>query len=238
MSTAPARPAPPWAETVAARLRRIEAAPMPANIGALLDAVAAEVPDRVALHFIATGEELTYAALRQAVNRTANGLRAAGIVPGARVAVMLPNLPAMPITWLALARLGAVMVPVNTRYTGHELDYVLDDSGAIALVIHAEFLPAHDTSDTARRLAGSVFVVGGAAGSLRPWSELQTGQPDDFAPDVEPRLDDLLNIQYTSGTTGLPKGCMLSQRYWLTCARAYADCDGLQFRHKIGRAHV
>lgn len=204
---------------------------MPANIGALLDAVAAEVPDRVALHFIATGEELTYAALRQAVNRTANGLRAAGVVPGARVAVMLPNLPAMPITWLALARLGAVMVPVNTRYTGHELDYVLGDSGAIALVVHAEFLPAQDASTAAKRLAASVFMVGGAAGSLRQWSELQAGRSDDFTPDVEPRLNDLLNIQYTSGTTGLPKGCMLSQRYWLTCARAYSDCDGLQFRH-------
>jgi crotonobetaine/carnitine-CoA ligase len=231
MSTAPARPAPPWAATVAARLRAIEAAPMPANIGTLMDDAVAEVPNRIALHFIASGEELSYAALLQTVNRTSNGLRAAGITHGTRVAVMLPNLPAMPITWLALARIGAVMVPVNTRYTGHELEYVLGDSGAAALVIHSDFLAAHGASAAAARLAGSVFVVGGEPGRLRTWSELQAGQPESFAADVEPALDDLMNIQYTSGTTGMPKGCMLSQHYWLTCARSYSDSDGLRFRH-------
>lgn len=227
----PVNATPSWQPAVAARLRRIEAEPMPENVGALLDAVAAEIPDRIALHFIATGERLTYAALLQAVNRTAHGLRAAGVTHGMRVAVMLPNVPAMPVTWLALARIGAVMVPVNARYTGRELDYALDDSGACALVIHADYLAAHDASAGAQRLADRVFVVGGTRAPLAAWEALQAGQPDTFSPDVAPRLDDLLNIQYTSGTTGLPKGCMLSQRYWLTCARAYSDCDGLGFRN-------
>ncbi len=226
-----AHAAPAWQAAVAARLQRIEAEPMPENVGALLDSVAAEVPDRAALHFITTGERLTYAGLLQAVNRTAHGLRAAGVTHGTRVGVMLPNVPAMPITWLALARIGAVMVPVNARYTGRELDYTLDDSGASVLVIHADYMVAHDASAAAQRLAGRVFVVGGARAPLKSWEAMQAGHSDTFSADVEPRLDDLLNIQYTSGTTGLPKGCMLSQRYWLTCARAYSDCDGLRFRN-------
>ena len=51
-----------------------------------------------------------------------------------------------------------------------------------------------------------------------------------FKPAVEPDIDDLLNIQYTSGTTGFPKGCMLTQRYWLTCAKSYSACAGLRYQ--------
>lgn len=221
---------PAWLAGVRARLRALEARKLPANIGALLDEAAADVPDRVALSFIASGEDLTYAVLRDAVGRTANGLRAAGIRHGTHVAVMLPNIPAMPITWLALARIGAVMVPVNVRYTGTELDYVVTNSEASALVIHADYLPALNSCSVARSLAGNIHVVG-EAGPHRRWDALAEGQPAAFTPDVTPQLDDLMNIQYTSGTTGFPKGCMLSQRYWLVCALSYSDCDGLTFRH-------
>ena len=146
--------APAWLIGVRAWLKALEARPLPASIGALLDEAAADVPDRVALSFIASGEDLTYGALRDAVGRTATGLRAAGIRHGTHVAVMLPNIPAMPITWLALARIGAVMVPVNIRYTGTELDYVLTNSEASALVIHADYLPVVDASAVARSLTG------------------------------------------------------------------------------------
>ena len=64
-----------------------------------------------------------------------NALLALGVTPGAHVAVMLPNVPAYAITWLALARLGAVMVPVNMQYKSRELEYVLRDSDATFLVI-------------------------------------------------------------------------------------------------------
>ena len=120
--------------------RRLEAEALPRNVGALLDDAAEAVPDRTVLHFIDTGETFTYRDLRAAVNRLANGLIAAGVRTGTHVAVMLPNSPEWPITWLAIARIGAVAVPVNTRYTARELHYALDDGAADYLVIHESFL--------------------------------------------------------------------------------------------------
>ena len=109
--------------------RRLEAEALPRNVGALLDDASQAVSDRTALHFIDTGEKLTYRELRVAVNRLANGLMSAGVRKGTHVAVMLPNTPEWPITWLAIARLGAVAVPVNTRYTARELHYALERGG-------------------------------------------------------------------------------------------------------------
>src|SRR5579883_2217210 len=92
---------PPWPE----RRRQIESEPLPANVAALLDEAAAEVPERIALDFFEDGDSLTYAALRSRVNRLANGMARQGIGRGSHVAVMLPNVSALPVTWLALARL-------------------------------------------------------------------------------------------------------------------------------------
>ena len=214
------------AAPVAERIRRIESTPLPRNIAALLDAAARDVPDAQAWVFIGTGESITYRALRDEVNRLANGMRAAGVRAQSHVAVMLPNIPAMPTTWLALARIGAVIVPVNVRYTGHELHYTLQDSDADFLVIHADYLgilkkmPEHVPG-----IAGRIVVVGGGPGEYARWQDLLAKSDAEFSPDIEPAPDDLMNIQYTSGTTGLPKGCLLTHRYWLTCAKAYSACD-------------
>jgi crotonobetaine/carnitine-CoA ligase len=224
---------PPWWDAVQARLRALEAQPLPPSIPALLREAASDVPDRIALSFIATGEDIAYADLLDRVRRVARGLHEAGVRHGTKVAVMLPNIPQMPVTWLALSWLGAVMVPVNIRYTATELDYVLSDSGASFLVLHADFAGLVAETPSAAAMQGRVFVVGGDAGAHRAWDELAARDGAGFAPEREPVLDDLLNIQYTSGTTGFPKGCLLTQRYWLTCAKSYADCDGLRFRNLL-----
>jgi crotonobetaine/carnitine-CoA ligase len=140
----------------------------------------------------------------------------------------------MPITWLALARLGAAMVPVNVRSTGRELHYALTDSGAGHLVLDAEFLPVLEAMpEPLSALAGRVVVTGASSGGHLSWRALVDAGSESFRPPVEPQIDDLLNIQYTSGTTGLPKGCILTQRYWLVCAKSYADCDGVRYRNLL-----
>lgn len=218
---------PDWMPAVLARHRAIEAEPLPDNIDALLSQAAAANPAGEALRFIATGETFTYARLRQEVSRLASGLHALGVRHGTRVAVMLPNVPAFPLTWLALARIGAVMVPVNSRYTGRELNYAVTDSGAAFVVLDAAYLPV--LADAMLDLpARHIVVVGDASTGFTDW-EMLRATPAAALP-TTPVLDDLMNIQYTSGTTGLPKGCMLQQRYWLTCAKAYAACDGLRYR--------
>ena len=214
------------APPVAERIQRIENTPLPPNIATLLDEAARDVPNAQAWVFIENGESITFRALVDEVNRLANGMRAAGVQARSHVAVMLPNIPAMPTTWLALARIGAVSVPVNIRYTGHELHYTLIDSDADFLVIHADYLGAFaKMPQPVPRIAGRIFVVGGDAGEHARWQDLIANSDVEFSQDVEPVLDDLMNIQYTSGTTGLPKGCLLTHRYWLTCAKAHSDCD-------------
>jgi len=216
----------PYAE----RRRQIENEPLPRNIGALLDDAATAAPDYPALEFFEQGERITYAALRDLVNRLANGLAQAGVRKGSHVGVILPNVLAMPATWLALARLGAVMVPMNIAYTPREMSYVVGNAEVEFLVIDEERLPTLAAlPERPRELTDDrVFVLGTPREGQRSWDALRHA---DSAPvQREPvDRDDLMSIQYTSGTTGFPKACMLSHRYWLTIGKVNARRDGLAY---------
>lgn len=208
----------------AARLRaEIEAEPFVRNLGAYLDGLAQEMGDAPAANFFDAGVVLSYREIAEKTRALAAGFTARGIRFGDRVGVMLPNIPAFPLTWLALARIGAIMAPINARYTPREVAYVLNDSGAETLVTDTEILA--EIAD-APELAGLVAlrnpVVVGSDDPARSWQRLSETDASGFAPEREPELDDLINIQYTSGTTGFPKGCMLSHRYWLTLSRVAA----------------
>lgn len=161
-----------------------------------------------AIEVIETGESLTFSQLWQRVTEAAHGLHKLGVGRGDRVAVQLPNGWHYPAIWLALARLGAVHVPVNTRYTPEEVRFVLNDSGAQVMVA----------------LGAEASVVPGVQGV----AVAELFQPPQSGAHLPPGPTDpetLLNIQYTSGTTGLPKGCMLSHDYWLVLARSAAAWD-------------
>ena len=120
---------------------------------------------------------------------------------------MLPNVMAMPLTWLALARLGAVMVPVNTRYTGRELHLLLADSEASHLVIgHDHISVFREMPDSSPNITTRLIIVGPDTAAGLSWEELVDNSPSELPNLPEPALDDLLNIQYTSGTTGLAQG--------------------------------
>lgn len=231
---------------VAARHREMERFTFPRNIGALLREAAAETPDALAWNFFESGETITYAALDVAVDRMAVGLVSFGVSRGMKVGVMLPNCPQMPIVWLALARIGAVMVPVNLRYTGRELAYVLGDAGAEILVIHDDCGPQYREAvavaeagrfprpDRVLRMSGGAAQETLLPAGAMPLDALAAGVADGARLDgPQPAHDDLMNIQYTSGTTGFPKGCMLTHRYWLGAGFVNGFRDARRFRRVL-----
>ncbi len=215
------------------RRARIEAEPLPENLGILLDEAAAEAPDVVALNFFEDGEILSYRELQEHVNRLANGMLANGIGKGSHVGVMIPNIAAFPISWLAIARIGAVMIPINIAYTGRELEYVLETGDADFLFIDESCLPilADVPGAPVAVSPDRVFVRGAVDKGYRSWEDLSVGRSIKMDVIDPVHRDDLLSIQFTSGTTGFPKGCMLTQDYWLLIGKQAALRDGCQYRH-------
>lgn len=219
---------PPYAE----RRARIEAEPLPANLGALLDEAVEEAPDVTVLNFFDEGETITYRELKVRVNRLANGMLAHGIGKGSHVGVMMPNIASLPISWFAIARIGAVMVPINIAYTGRELEFILETGDVGWLFVDQSCLDA--VADvTGKPVAvepDRVFVTGADKRGYRSWDLLSEGQPADTALLELVDRSDLLNIQFTSGTTGFPKGVMLTQDYWLVIGKQAAFRDGRVYK--------
>lgn len=158
-------------------------------------------PDAVAL-IGPDGTQLTRGELHARCNRLVHGLRALGLQPGDCVATVLPNDTPMLELYLAAAQAGWYLTPINHHLTGAEIGYILRDSDARALVVDARFADAcRGAVAEAGFPASSAFSVGAAPG-FRPLTDLTAGQPDSVPADR--RAGMVMN--YTSGTTGKPKG--------------------------------
>ena len=206
------------------------------SLSHLIDDAVREVPHKVALEFF--GATTTYAELGSQIDRAAEGLRLAGVQAGDRVALILPNCPQHIIAFYAILRLGAIVVEHNPLYTGAELRHMFEDHGAKAAIVwdkisgHITGLPA-DIRPThiyavnlikampaltraalklpVKKARESREKLEGTAPGTTSWAHLLKSPPID--PDFKrPTAHDVALLQYTSGTTGLPKGVMLTHR--------------------------
>jgi long-chain acyl-CoA synthetase len=182
------------------------------NLAGLLRDSAARLPEKVA--FVAGSKSserrLTYAQLDAAVDDVAVGLRELGVGTGDRVAIAMHNVLHFPIAYFGILRAGAVVVPLNVMLTGPEVHKILSDSGAKVVLGAAPFV------DVVRSGAPSDVVVI----STDDWSRLE-GKGQKVDPEVGD--DDLAVLAYTSGTTGEPKGAMLTHGNLLANLRQQMD---------------
>ncbi|WP_280419566.1 AMP-binding protein [Nocardia carnea] len=192
--------------------------PIDTLIGLLADR-AVHCPHREFLRF-AEGS-WTFAEIDAWTSRLAHRLVTEdGVRPGDRVAIMLPNVVRWPVAWLAILKAGGVTVPVNSSYQRADLEFVLRDSGARVLITDAEHTPVVDEVRAANSEAADVRILDVAApGVLADY-------PAD-RPAVTVTGDTLANLQYTSGTTGFPKACMLTHDYWTRLGWVCANAAGL-----------
>jgi fatty-acyl-CoA synthase len=206
------------------------------TIGAYLAKVVARQPDAEALVSLHQGVRLTYKEFAVEVERVARGLLAIGVEKGDRVGIWAPTCAEWTLLQFASARVGAILVNINPAYRPHELAYALGQSGVRVLVTARAF----KTSDYLAMLAEvrpgltrleRVITIDGEAANGRDdivWSELVTAEsgvdPERLtARETELDPDDPINIQYTSGTTGSPKGATLSHHNILNNAMSVAN---------------
>jgi fatty-acyl-CoA synthase len=184
------------------------------TIGENLDRTIARFGDRDALISVHQDVRYTYAELGEAVDRLAPGLLAAGIAPGDRLGIWSPNCAEWALVQYATAKAGIILVNINPAYRTSELEYVLRQSGCRMLVAATAF----KTSDYVQMVGAvrdNIIALEQVVFIGRDWQEFIARGERASAEELRARqaatqFDDPINIQYTSGTTGFPKGATLS----------------------------
>ena len=167
----------------------------------ILRIAAADVPDAVATTFF--GRNTTYAEIKQRADRFATALHRMGVVKGDRIGIMLPNCPQYLVATFGILRLGAIVVNVNPLYTPREIAVVANDSGMRMLVVLDVLAPA--AQGTVEKLIVTSFSAQGSFEELIASVDV----PELPRMTVDPE-NDVAVLQYTGGTTGTPKGAMLT----------------------------
>ena len=203
-------------------------------LGRLVADKARERGDRPFIRF--EGRTITYRDVDAIGNRLANGLAAQGVGKGTHVALMIDNKPEIILLYVALGKLGAVSVPLNTAAKGELLAYYLEQSDTEVLIADAALVPRLAAIGGRVPKLRNVFSITEEgqqkpeAGSITwPISDYaQLLQSPDSAPEVEVRFNDLHSLLYTSGTTGPSKGNMSTHSHTVSCGVVLAETYGYE----------
>lgn len=179
------------------------------NLGQLLKVSAKKFPDTVALKD--RERSFTYPELNQRVNRLAHSLLSLGLEKGDKVAVLLENSIEIIEIYLATAKTGIIIVPINFRLKGREVEYIANNSDAKAFIVHDAFArTADEIKPKLKNIPAENYIaVGSAAKGYREYEAFIADSPD-TEPDILVEPNDTWILIYTSGTTGKPKGVVRS----------------------------
>jgi len=219
-----------------------------ARIGDIVDRNAEQLNDRIALAFHEFGLKKSFTEFREICDRMAKGLMALGVKQGEHIAIWANNLPEWVYTQFGSAKAGAVLVTVNTAFRAFELEYLLNQSDSTTLILTGgirepdEYLrilrqvcpeidscaPGRLTSAKLPRLRNVIHLGAETIPGMYNWNDLlglgETVPDADLAERSESLdPDDVIMMQYTSGTTGYPKGVMLTHRNLIGNARSMAE---------------
>lgn len=180
----------------------------------LLTKASKRLGDRIALTFDPDGQTVTFAELESVTNRIAWALQAAGVLSGDRIGIMLRNTPHWPLTWIAGLKLGAVVVPLNVFYQVSDARYLIEHAGVSLIVCEPDLEPVVTKASAGLVSIGHILT----AENLMQRSKLHSDNG------LQTLIQDqsLANIQYTSGTTGKPKGCQLTHAWFFEFSQRFS----------------
>lgn len=218
------------------------------TIGRLLEQTAETYPDQEAVVYPDRNIRYTYTQFNNLCRQTAKGLLRMGIRKGDHVAIWASNIPEWLAVQFATAKIGAVLVTVNTNYQAHELDYLLKQSDATALIVmdsyrstsYTDILkslipelqeaePGKLKSECYPFLKTLIHIGEKRFPGMYHWDDIEILAKTVTDAELEARMnslekDDVINMQYTSGTTGFPKGVMLTHFNVINNAGNIAEC--------------
>ncbi|WP_417900271.1 AMP-binding protein [Bacillus haimaensis] len=227
------------------------------TIGELLDETAEKFPAKEAVVYVQQNLRYTYREFQDICNTVAKGLMSMGVKKGDHIAIWASNKPEWVISQYASAKIGAVLVTVNTSYQSQELEYLLKQSDSTTLLLMEEFkgvsyldifkdicpevteqLPGELFSSRFPKLKNIVFLGDEPQSGMYTWNHLlRAGAEilDEALQEIQQSLapDEVINMQYTSGTTGFPKGVMLTHSNIINNAINVAECQRLTDADKI-----
>ncbi|WP_404441861.1 AMP-binding protein [Sutcliffiella horikoshii] len=227
------------------------------TIGNLLDETVSRYPDKEAVVYMETGLRYSYKEFQQISNQVAKGFMSLGIKKGDHIAVWASNKPEWLITQYASAKIGAVLVTVNTSYQSKELEYLLRQSDSTTLLLMdgfkgvsyldmlhelcpelSTFAPGELTSSRLPKLKNVIYMGSESHPGMFVWDDLLKDTSSITDEELMDRqnstnFDEVINMQYTSGTTGFPKGVMLTHSNIINNAVNVAECQRLTADDRI-----
>ena len=182
---------------------------LPTNIGDFLTKRAELNPDKEALYDMSAEKRLTFRELNRRANKICDALLSLGLAPGDRLALLAFNGHEYIESFFGPAKAGMVIMPINWRLTAKELEFIIKDGGAKAIIYHAEFSAVveelRSMSDEDCRIKHWICIGSDATGQTLQYEQLIAEKPS-TEPAIKADANDMLFIMYTSGTTGNPKG--------------------------------